>query len=56
MTVFQNVAKHVFHSSKYITSSTFINAIYFSLANIVDIARAETQDRVSNIEIKSFKY
>ena len=33
-----------------------MNAIYFSLAIIVDIARAETQDRVSIIEIKSFKY
>ena len=33
-----------------------MNAIYFSLTNIVDIARAETQDRVSIIEIKSFKY
>ena len=35
---------------------TFINAIYISITNIVDITRVETQDRVSFIEIKSFKY
>ena len=38
------------------TSSTFINAIYISVTNTVDISRVETQDRVSFFEIKSFKY
>ena len=37
------------------TPSTFINAIYISVAYIVDITGVETQDRVSFIEIKSFK-
>ena len=36
--------------------STFIDAIGTSITNIVDIPRVETQDRVSFIEIKSFKY
>ena len=35
--------------------STFIDAIYTSITNIVDITRLETQDKVPFIEIKSFK-